>query len=41
MNVDETRSAIIDAIGVISAYRGGPPDQNTLDVLKEALEQVK
>jgi len=41
VNVDETRSAIIDAITVISGYQGGPPDQNTLDALREALEQVK
>jgi hypothetical protein len=41
VNADETRSAIDDAIGVISAYRSGPPDQNTLDALREALEQVK
>ena len=41
VNVDETRSAIDDALRVISAYQSGPPDQNTLDVLREALEQVK
>jgi len=41
VNVDETRSAIKDAIGVISAFQGGQPDQNTLDALMEALEQVK
>jgi hypothetical protein len=41
VNVDETRSAINDAIGVISAFQGGPPDQNTLDALNEALELLK
>jgi hypothetical protein len=40
LNVDETRSAINDAIGAISAFKGGPPDQNTLDALNEALELV-
>jgi hypothetical protein len=40
VNVEETRSAIVDAIGVISAYPSGPPDQNTLDALREALGQV-
>lgn len=41
VNVDETRFAISDAISVISAYQAGPPDQNTLDALEEALEQIK
>jgi hypothetical protein len=41
VNVDETRSAIKDAIGVISAFKGGPPDQNTLDALNEALDLAK
>ncbi len=41
VNVDETRSAIEEAIGVISQFQGGPPDQDTLDALNEALELVK
>jgi hypothetical protein len=41
VNADETRSAIKDAIDVISAFQGGPPDQNTLDTLSEALGLVK
>jgi hypothetical protein len=41
INVDETRSAISDAIAVISAFKDGPPDQNTLDALNEALELVR
>jgi len=41
LNADETRVAINDAISVISAFQGGPPDQNTLDVLNEALELLK
>lgn len=40
VNADETRSAINDAIRVISAFQGGPPDQNTLDALNEALELI-
>jgi hypothetical protein len=41
INVEETRSAILDAVRVISAVPGGQPDQNTLDALNEALGQVK
>jgi hypothetical protein len=37
VNVGETHSAISEAVGVISAYQGGPPDQNALDALREAL----
>jgi len=41
INSEETRSAINDAISTISAFQNGPPDQNTLDALNEAVELVK
>jgi hypothetical protein len=41
VNADEARSLINDAIGVISAFQGGPPDQNTLDALREALALIE
>jgi len=37
VNADEARSAINEGIRTISAFKGGPPDQNTLDALNEAL----
>jgi len=40
-NSDEVRSAIDDAIHIITAFRSGQPDQNTLDVLNEALSLVR
>lgn len=40
VNAEETRSAINDAIRAVSAFQGGPPDQNTLDALNEALQLV-
>jgi hypothetical protein len=41
VNVDETRSEISDAVRVISSFTGGKPDQNTIDVLNEALSIVR
>jgi hypothetical protein len=41
VNVDETRSAIQEAIDAISAFQGGTPDPNTLDALNEALGLVR
>ncbi len=40
-NRDEVRSAILDSIHVISSFRGGNPDQNTLEVLNEALSLLR
>jgi len=41
VNADVARSEISDAIRFISSFPGGQPDQNTLDVLKEALSLVR
>jgi hypothetical protein len=41
VNPDEARSSIRNAISQISAFPGGKPDQNTLDVLNEALSLVR
>lgn len=41
VNADGARSEIGDAIRVISSFPGGQPDQNTLDVLNEALGLVR
>lgn len=38
---DQVRSAIKDAIQFISAFEGGEPDRNTLDILNEALFLVR
>jgi len=35
------RESIEDAIQHISSFKGGPPDQNTIDVLRSALSLVK
>lgn len=40
INPEETRAAIQDALRVISGFPAGQPDQNTLDVLNEALTHV-
>lgn len=37
---EDTRESIADAIRVVSAYSGGPPDSNTIDALNEALALV-
>lgn len=37
VNSTQARSEIIDAIRVISNFKGGQPDQNTIDALNEAL----
>jgi hypothetical protein len=41
INPIEARSAIARAISAISAYPGGKPDENTLDMLNEALSLVR
>jgi hypothetical protein len=41
INSEEARSEIKDAIRVVSAFPGGKPDQNTLDILDEALSLVR
>ncbi len=41
VSLDDARSQIEDALRVISNFEDGQPDQNTIDVLKEALELVK
>jgi hypothetical protein len=41
VNVEEIKSEISGAIQLISEFRGGKPDQNTLDVLNEALSLVR
>ncbi len=38
---DDARSQIMEAIRVVSAFTGGKPDQNTIDVLSEALSLVR
>jgi hypothetical protein len=40
INPDEARNLIKEAILSVSSYRGGSPDQNTLDALNEALSLV-
>ena len=40
-NADKTLSTIQDAIQAVSAYNDGKPDQNTLDVLNDALSMVR
>jgi len=41
INPDEARSAIRGTISVVSNFPGGKPDQNTIDVLNEALSLVR
>lgn len=41
VNPDETREAILDAIRIVSSFPGGTPDQNTLDVLNDAVSAVR
>ncbi|MGD0097656.1 MAG: hypothetical protein ABSB60_14275 [Terracidiphilus sp.] len=40
-NPDEARAAIGGAIQIIASFPGGQPDQNTLEVLNEALSLVR
>lgn len=40
-NEDDVRLAIKDAINVISSFKGGEPDKNTLEALHEALFLVR
>jgi hypothetical protein len=37
---DLLRSAIQEALRVVTSFKGGPPDQNTIDVLKTALSEL-
>jgi hypothetical protein len=37
----ETRSEILEALDIVSAFPGGKPDQNTLDVLNESLSLLR
>ena len=41
INPDEARNLIREAIVSVSSYTGGPPDQNTLDALNEALSLMR
>ena len=38
INPDDARSEITAALNVISSFQGGPPDQNTIAALNEALQ---
>ncbi len=40
VNPTQARTEILDAIGVISSFQGGKPDQNTIDALNEAMSMV-